>query len=62
MLAEIETGYLESVEKQASAARIDRIRRDALEDFADGKLNGGAVFWEWKVKVFVLPAPRRCAT
>lgn len=35
---------LEAVEEQAGAARIDFVGGDAAEDFADGKLDGAAVF------------------
>jgi hypothetical protein len=46
VLAEVEAGDLEAVEKEAGAARIDGVGGDALEDFADGELDGGAVFGE----------------
>ena len=41
---EIEAGDLEAVEEQAGAAGVDVVGGDALEDFADGVLDGGAVF------------------
>jgi hypothetical protein len=41
---EVETGDLEAVEEQAGAAGVDVVGRDALEDFADGVLDGAAVF------------------
>ena len=44
VLAEVEACDLQTVEKQASTAWVDRVRRDALKDFADGELDGGAVF------------------
>jgi hypothetical protein len=44
VLAEVEAGNLEAVEEQASTARVDGVGGDALQDFADGELDGGAVF------------------
>jgi hypothetical protein len=41
---EVEAGDLEAVEEQAGAARIDVVGGDAAENFADGLLDGGAVF------------------
>jgi hypothetical protein len=41
---EVEAGDLEAVEEEACAAGIDVVGGDALEDFADGCLDGGAVF------------------
>jgi len=41
---EVEAGDLESVEEEAGAAGVDVVGGDALEDFADGGLDGGAVF------------------
>ena len=43
---EVEAGDLEAVEEEAGAAGVDVVRGDALEDLADGGLNGGAVFRE----------------
>ena len=43
---EIEAGDLEAVEEEAGAAGVDVIGGDALEDLADGVLDGGAVFGE----------------
>jgi len=43
---EVEAGDLEAVEEEAGAAGVDVVRGDALEDFADGGLDGGAVFRE----------------
>ena len=37
-------GDLQAVEEQAGAAGIDVVGGDALEDFADGLEDGGAVF------------------
>jgi hypothetical protein len=55
VLAEVEAGDLQAVEEQAGAAWIDRVRGDALEDFSDGKLDGGAVFREWEGEGIFLP-------
>jgi hypothetical protein len=41
---QVEAGDLEAVEEEAGAAGIDVVGGDALEDFADGGLDGGAVF------------------
>jgi hypothetical protein len=41
---EVEAGNLEAVEEQACAARVDLVGGDALEDLADGELDGGLVF------------------
>jgi hypothetical protein len=46
----VKAGDLEAVEEKAGAAWVDIIGGDALEDFADGGLNGGAVLWEWQVE------------
>ncbi len=43
-LGEVEAGDLEAVEEQAGAAWVDLVRGDALEDVAEGELDGGAVF------------------
>jgi len=40
---EVEAGDLEAVEEQAGAAGVDVVGGNALEDFADGVLDGGAV-------------------
>jgi hypothetical protein len=47
---EVEASDLEAVEKKAGAARVDFVGGDALEDFADGGLDGGAVFRERQVE------------
>ncbi|HEY1993398.1 MAG TPA: hypothetical protein VGG81_03260 [Edaphobacter sp.] len=47
---EVEAGDLEAVEEKAGAARVDVVFGDALEDFADGGLDGGAVFRERQVE------------
>jgi hypothetical protein len=44
LFGEVEAGDLEAVEEQASAAWVDVVGGDALEDFADGGLDRGAVF------------------
>jgi hypothetical protein len=41
---EVEASDLEAVEEEAGAAGVDVVGGDALEDFADGGLDGGAVF------------------
>jgi hypothetical protein len=41
---EVEAGDLEAVEEEAGAAGVDVVGGDALEDLADGVLDGGAVF------------------
>jgi hypothetical protein len=43
---EVETGDLEAVEEKAGAAGVDVVGGDALEDLADGVLDGGTVFWK----------------
>jgi hypothetical protein len=43
---EVEAGDLEAVEEEAGAARVDVVGGDALEDLADGVLDGGTVFGE----------------
>jgi hypothetical protein len=40
----VEAGDLEAVEEETGAAGVDVVGGDALEDFADGGLNGRAVF------------------
>jgi hypothetical protein len=46
---EVEAGNLEAVEEQAGAAGIDVVGGDAAKDFADDKLNAGAIveIGEW---------------
>jgi hypothetical protein len=41
---EVEAGDLEAVEEEAGAAWVDVVGGDALQDFADGGLDGGSVF------------------
>ncbi len=43
-LLEVEAGDLEAVEEQAGAARVEGVGGDALQDLADGVLDGAAVF------------------
>jgi hypothetical protein len=50
VLREIEAGDLKAVEEEAGAARVDFVGGDALQDLADGGLDGGAVFGEWQVE------------
>ena len=47
---EVGAGDLEAVEEEAGAAGVDVVGGDALEDLADGGLDGGAVFGEREVK------------
>jgi hypothetical protein len=47
---EVEAGDLEAVEEEAGAAGVDVVGGDALEDFADGCLDGGAVFGKSQVE------------
>ncbi len=47
---EVEAGDLEAVEEEAGAAWVDVVGGDALEDLADGGLDGGAVFGERQVE------------
>ena len=49
-LGEVEAGDLEAVEEEAGATRVDVVRRDALEDEADGGLDGGAVLGKREVE------------
>jgi hypothetical protein len=46
----VEAGDLEAVEEQAGAAGVDVVGGDAAENFADGVLDGGAVFGKRKVE------------
>jgi hypothetical protein len=57
---EVAAGDLEAVEEEASAAGIYGVGGDAAEDFADGKLDGGSVFGELKVKAGVGVARAVC--
>jgi hypothetical protein len=41
---EVEAGDLEAVEKQAGTTWVDVVRGDAADHFADGLLDGAAVF------------------
>ncbi len=43
---EVEAGDLEAVEEETGAAGVDVVGGDALEDLADGVLDGGTVFGE----------------
>ena len=47
---QVEAGDLEAVEEETGAAGIDAVGGDALEDEADGGLDGGAVLWEREVE------------
>ena len=44
LFGEVEAGDLEAIEEEAGAAWVDVVGGDALEDFADRGLDGGAVF------------------
>jgi hypothetical protein len=44
VFGEVHGGDLETVEEEAGAAGVECVGGDALEDFADGVLDGGAVF------------------
>jgi hypothetical protein len=41
---EVEAGDLEAVEEETGSARVDLVGSDTLENLADGRLDGGAVF------------------
>jgi hypothetical protein len=41
---QVEAGDLEAVEEEAGAPGIDVVGGNALQDFADGGLDGGAIF------------------
>jgi hypothetical protein len=43
LFGEVEAGDLEAVEEKTGAAGVDVVGGDALQDFADGGLDGGAV-------------------
>jgi hypothetical protein len=43
---EVEAGDLEAVEKEAGAAGVNVVGGDALEDLADGELDGRSIFGE----------------
>jgi hypothetical protein len=47
---EIEAGDLEAVEEESGTAGVDVVGRDALEDLADGVLDGRLVFGERDVE------------
>jgi hypothetical protein len=47
---EVEAGDLEAVEEETGAAAVDVVRGDALEDFADGSLDGRAIFGKGEVE------------
>jgi hypothetical protein len=49
-LGQVEAGDLEAIEQEAGAARVDVVRGDALEDFSDGGLDGGTIFWKGQVE------------
>jgi hypothetical protein len=47
---QVEAGDLEAIEEEAGAARVDVVGGDALEDFSDGGLDCGPVFWQRQVE------------
>jgi len=47
---EVLAGDLEAVEQEAGSFGVEIVGGQALEDFADGVLDGGAVFGEWDLK------------
>jgi hypothetical protein len=49
-LRQVEAGDLEAVEEKARAAGVDVVSRDALQHFADGLLDGAAVFRNGEVE------------
>ena len=50
LFGQVEGGDLEAVEEQAGAAGVEVVGGDALEDLADGGLDGGAVLGEGQVE------------
>jgi hypothetical protein len=50
LFGQVEAGDLETVEEEAGAAGVDVVGGDALEDFADRGLDGGAVFGQGQVE------------
>ncbi|WP_148103871.1 hypothetical protein [Edaphobacter aggregans] len=47
---QVGAGDLQAVEEEAGAAGVDFVAGDAAEDFADGELDGGAVFGHGEVE------------
>jgi hypothetical protein len=47
---QVEAGDLEAVEEEAGAAGVDVVGGDALQDFTDGGLDGGAVFGQGQME------------
>ena len=50
LAGEVEASDLKAIEEEAGAARVEVVGCDAAEDFADGGLDGAAVFRESQVK------------
>ncbi len=48
---QVHAGGLQAVEEEAGSLGVDLIAGDAAEDFADGGLDGAAVFGQWQVKL-----------
>jgi hypothetical protein len=47
---QVEAGDLEGVEEESGAAGVEVVGGDALDDLADGGLDGGAVLGQWQVE------------
>ncbi len=47
---EVEAGDLEGVEEESGASGVEVVGGDALDDLADGGLDGGAVLGQWEVE------------
>ncbi|HWY03355.1 MAG TPA: hypothetical protein VNX60_06785 [Candidatus Acidoferrum sp.] len=56
LAGDVEAGDLESVEEQSGALGVDFVAGDATEDFADGGLDGAAVFGDGDVEFGLLGA------
>jgi hypothetical protein len=48
---QVEAGDLEAIEEETRSARVDVVGGDALEDFSNGGLDGGAVFRQGQMEV-----------
>ena len=54
---EVEAGDLESVEEESGAFGVDFVAGDAAEDFADGDLDGAAIFRDFEVEFGLSGSP-----
>lgn len=54
VLLQVLGGDLKAVEEQAGAARVDVMGGDAVEDFAEGELDGAAVFGVGKLEYLLM--------